>query len=528
MNIYGIKENLQYKQSASLSNIAFRGDNFIKRGWNFVTGKDSYEKSFMPTTSLITEDLDYVVEVRSFVVKNGYNKQQEKSLYNKLYQSLKTNEEREIFRRHFGKYLTEEKRQQPTQSKPQGTTQPRQQGNTRQSSQAVKQGTPYTITECEQQTAKPVTQRTTSNPKTTQVVTQKETTAVKPEVKTITKESLLEEFERIEKEDVPNFVVKIANGTRDTKYNLVEIYNELWETHKELLENDPQTLYRKKLFKNEELKQKIEKEIEEKFRQEGRKYNSTNVVEERIKVFKQMEKDAGFENYAPETLRLGQKLYVLEKQMKEQNVSFVPKAPDQFGDEVEQWQYIQTALKCGTNNIASTMDALSVYEKYALKDLSPTDNYFMLVDLSSCVSVSIDYILDKSGNEYRQSDEDLEKINTILNKFIDIFSENALPGKESCNQGTLTSVVSEFHQYMSKENVIKFIDEAKKISFDQQAYYCFKNYFSSAEFKQGITDDDLPEIQSHIWELGSAVNELPKKELNLGVRRTEKSKFFGY
>ncbi len=485
--------------------------------------KDIFSKEdFEPKNSIIENEYLYVGKVCAHIGKLPTKEKIKEA--KRLYSLLVTQKEKELFKKHFGDLLVEDGSQQTTHS--------RQQGHTRQTSQTAKQGTTQTNQPRTQHVITPnnkvVTQEVVTNPKQTQIVTPKEETVVKPEVKTITKEALWEEFEKLEKEDVPNFVAKIANGTRDTQYNLVEIYYELWKKHKELLENDPQTLYRKELFKNEELKQKIEKEIEERFRQEGRKYNSTNIVEERIKVFKQMEKDAGFENCAPETLRLGQKLYVLENQMKEQNVSFVQKAPEQFCDEVEQWQYIQTALKCGTNNIASTIDALSAYEKYALKDLSPSDNYFMLVDLSSCASVSIDYILEKSKNEYNKSEEDLAKINTILNKFIDIFSKNALPGKESCNQGTLTSVVSKFHRYMSKENVIKFIDEAKKISFDQQAYYCFKNYFSSAEFKQGITDDDLPEIQSHILKLGSVVSELPKKELNLGVRRTEKSKFFGY
>lgn len=366
-----------------------------------------------------------------------------------------------------------------------------------------------------------VTQEVVANPKQTQIVAPKEEIVVKPEKKTISKESLLEEFERIEKEDVPNFVVKIANGTRDTQYNLVEIKSELEKKHKELLENDPLTLFRNDLHKNKELKQEIEKEIEEKFRQEGKKYSSTDIVKERIKTWEQMEKDAGFENYTPETLRLGRKLYVLEKQMKEQNISFVPKVPEQFVSDDEKWKYVNNAIYKIQKNEASAMEALDVFEKYGERRfVSNKTNETSLEVLETNISNYIEEILSKGifKNIYHTK-ESIELTNALLQRFVQVHSKyatNQVDSRSYPDVGNIWHMFSRYKYVENKETMLMMINAMKDLAVDKDEYTSLKYVLKHFDpmLYEAINKNDLQDIEKAFVELGKAVENLPDKYEN--------------
>ena len=463
------------------------------------------DNSFNPSCSISEDETTYVAELCGYLSKKKLSSMELKREYTKIYNSLRTENEQKLYKDYFTKFLIVDESQQPTQPRPQGTrhvNQPR---------------TQHVITP----NNKVVTQEVVTDPKQTQIVTPKEENVAKPEVKTITKEALLEEFEKLEKEDVPNFVAKIANSTRDTQYNLVEIKSELEKKHKELLENDPLTLFRNDLHKNKELKQEIEKELEEKFRQKGKKYSSTDIIKERIKTWEQMEKDAGFENYAPETLRLGRKLYVLEKQMKEQNISFVPKAPEQFASDDEKWKYIHKVLNRAQENEASTMEALAVFEKYGEKRfVSNKTNETSLEVLETNISNYIDEILSKGifENIYHTK-ESIELTNALLQRFVQVHSKyatNQVDSRSYPDVGNIWHMFSRYKYVENKETMLMMINAMKDLAVDKNEYTRLKYFLKHFDPKlyEAINENDLQDIEKNIAELGKVVENLPDKNEN--------------
>lgn len=455
----------------------------------FLSNVFSGEDTFIPKKSIIADEWGYVSEVSSYFSKLSKTRRKGKiaSETHRLFNLLKSQQEKKIFKNHFGMHLYDDTSQQNQLAAQTQHTKPK----------------------------KPVTNPVENKSNKINTIT-KQTSTKKSEI--LSKDSLLKEFESLENDDIPSFVTKIANGTREEQYNLLEIYKELFKKHDELMENDPSTKFKKEI--REKYTEQLKKEIREEFDKSGKKYNSTEVIKETYKRLDKMAQDAGLDNYAPSTLKLGQKLVVLGKQMEEQNISFVPKAPVSFETEEKKWKYINDALWAVPKNEASAMEALEVFEKYGEKRfVDETTSVTSLDDLRTSISGYIDEILSKGIlKNIFHNETSLELTNVLLQRYIQVYSKFATNQIDSRAYPDVKSIWRMFDSYKhiaNKDTILMMINAMKDFAVDKEEYTRLKYFVKhfSPELYESINYNDLQDIEKAIAELGNKVENLPDSYL---------------
>ena len=334
----------------------------------------------------------------------------------------------------------------------------------------------------------------------------------------LSKDTLLKEFESLENDDIPTFVAKIAKSSKEEQYNLLEIYKELFKKHDELMENDPSTKFKKEI--REKYTEQLKKEIREEFDKSGKKYNSTEVIKETYKRLDKMAQDAGLADYEQNTLKSGQKLATLRKQMEEQNISFVSKAPEFFETEERKWNYINEALWAAPKNEASAMDALDVFEKFGEKRfIDETTSVTSLDDLRTSISGYIDEILSKGIlKNIFHNEHCLELTNVLLQRYIQVYSKFATNKIDSRAYPDVKSVWRMFDSYKhiaNKDTMLMMINAMKDFAVDKEEYSRLKYFVKhfSPELYEVINKNDLQDIEKAIVKLGEKVENLPDNYL---------------
>ena len=165
----------------------------------------------------------------------------------------------------------------------------------------------------------------------------------------------VDEFQKTDKDAIPKLVSSIAGGTKEEKQALLDLYTILDKTHSKLPESDPRRI------------------------------------------------------------PLGQKINILEKQMKEKNFSFIPKPPLKFATDNDRIEYLHNVLSLADTNEASAMEAFDIFEKYGNRYVHGVGGCWnSIIELSSTVS----RIVDKSDDKV--ADKALSRYVDLFNKFADI------------------------------------------------------------------------------------------------------------
>lgn len=330
----------------------------------------------------------------------------------------------------------------------------------------------------------------------------------------LSKDTLLKEFESLENDDIPTFVAKIAKSSKEEQYNLLEIYKELFKKHDELMENDPSTKFKKEI--REKYTEQLKKEIREEFDKSGKDYESTDVIKETYKRLDKMAQDAGLADYEQNTLKLGQKLATLRKQMEEQNISFVSKAPESFETEENKWKYIYSALTEMERNEKSLFDAFDVFEKYGSKVyLNPDSSFHTLDDLSSSTTCALDKILEKGWvNSFSHNEKSLEITNRALNRFAKVFSNFATTKINNPSAPDIRIIWQVFDRYeycMNKNTMLTMIKQIQNYVVDKKEYKKLKSLLNHYDPKlyECIKPEDMPELENAVNQLAQKVKNLP-------------------
>src|SRR5574344_1426204 len=261
-----------------------------------------------------------------------------------------------------------------------------------------------------------------------------------PEIPT-SKLPTLDEFQKLEKEDMPALVSKFAKGTREEKESLLDLYTTLDKKHASLLETNP------------------------------------------------------------ERLSLGKKLYVLEKQMTEQNISFVQKAPQTFASETDKIKYLQKTLSRADINEASAMDALSVFEKYGGRyEYKAGERIKYDENGMTDLYVTITRVMDKF---------DPPSADKVMNKYLDIFNKCARIDGDHRDTRFLERFMTHNADKMSESTVGKLIDTLKKYSFESNQAWYARAYFLKSEFTKR-SPEELKRIDIKVKELEEIVKDMPR------------------
>ena len=468
INNLSLKNQIHNKSNTTYSsNVSFNGlfDFFAKK------------QEFFPSCSITDNPIKYAKEV----YKNWENlsKSEINDECKRLYSLLKTEKEQNLFRMHFYAYMPQELKKNKLNTK-----------NTQ---------------------SQPIINKPVITP-TKPHFAQKTLTTI------YTKETILQEFESLENDDIPTFVAKIAKSSKEEQYNLLEIYKELFKKHDELMENDPSMKFKKEI--REKYTEQLKKEIREEFDKSGKDYESTDVIKETYKRLDKMAQDAGLADYEQNTLKLGQKLATLRKQMEEQNISFVSKAPEFFETEERKWNYINEALWAAPKNEASAMDALDVFEKFGEKRfIDETTSVTSLDDLRTSISGYIDEILSKGIlKNIFHNEHCLELTNVLLQRYIQVYSKFATNKIDSRAYPDVKSVWRMFDSYKhiaNKDTMLMMINAMKDFAVDKEEYSRLKYFVKhfSPELYEVINKNDLQDIEKAIVKLGEKVENLPDNYL---------------
>ena len=279
---------------------------------------------------------------------------------------------------------------------------------------------------------------------------------------------LLETFDSATIEEIPQIVSKAAKGTKEHQQLLLSAYNEKSAFHKTLPEG------------------------------------------------------------SPERLALGKKLATLRKQMTEQNISFIQKAPESFASEQEKWDYLYTLYNAPKYNEATIMDYLDQFEKFGGRMYDKNTGKDSLPDVGTVVDCFIDDFLDSNAvldkithkEKYanREADDITKMLNRVVNKYIDIISKFAtteLPEKGySPDSAKLLPFYNHYRSTMTKDTVIKFINAFKNIAVDKQEYKEIRFFLKEGTwdaFYPELKAEDMPDIQKALDEFAKVVENLPEK-----------------
>ena len=212
-------------------------------------------------------------------------------------------------------------------------------------------------------------------------------------------------------------------------------------------------------------------------------------------------KHASLPEESPERLSLGRKLYVLEKQMIEGNISFIPKAPSSFATEADKIKYIKSALHYANTNEASAMDALTVFEKYGSR-----------YEYGSFKAININHgLYDLTIAVERVADKlDAATTDKVINQYLDIFNKYARIDGEYADTRLLLRMIEKNNDKMSENTVSKIIETLKKFSFEKSQTWSVRKYIVSNEFSKR-SPEELARLDVKLKELEEIVKDMPMK-----------------
>ena len=238
----------------------------------------------------------------------------------------------------------------------------------------------------------------------------------------------------------------------------------------------------------------------------SKKIESNPTLSEYTKLCEEFEELRKLDISDPTRKAAAQKLNALEKQMIEQNISFVPKAPESFASDKERWDYLYYRLMgVPVKNEATAIDMLDQFGKLGGKMYDPNTGKDSLMDIGI------------AALSYLDNDKiDADSANRILQKYIDSvfkFATNEIPtGGYSPDAAELLPRYHNFTQLMTKDTVIKFINAFKNIAVDKKQYKDIKYFLKDGSwqiFYPKLKVEDLPDIQKALDEFAAAVENLP-------------------
>ena len=198
---------------------------------------------------------------------------------------------------------------------------------------------------------------------------------------------------------------------------------------------------------------------------------------------------------------MGRTLNKLEKELIENNISFVPKHSGVFLSEQEKIKYIQSALSQASINEASAMDALNVFEKFGSRYQYGSYKAFNTNNGISDLALAVEQIADKL---------DANIADKAMSKYIDLFNKYARVDGEYTDARRLTRLIERNNDKMSEQTVIKFIESLKKFSFERSQTWSIRKYIVENNFSQRGSDE-LLRIESKLLELEDIVKDMPMK-----------------
>jgi len=214
------------------------------------------------------------------------------------------------------------------------------------------------------------------------------------------------------------------------------------------------------------------------------------------------DKWASMSDSDPEKASLGREISKLEELLKENNISFVPKAPAVFADEDEKITYVQCALLEADANEASAMDALSAFEKYGSRYTYGPNNSKNIRTGMADLSLAIDKIADKLESE---------PADRVINKYLDLFNKFARADGEYTDTRLLRLLIERHQSKMSEETVLKLIDTLKKFSFEKAQSWSVRRYILEDAYTKR-TPEELSRIEARLQELEEIVKDMPMKD----------------
>jgi len=203
----------------------------------------------------------------------------------------------------------------------------------------------------------------------------------------------------------------------------------------------------------------------------------------------------------PHKAQIGRKINELERQLKENNVSFVPKAPASFASESEKIKYIQMALLEADVNEASAMDALAVFEKYGSRYTYGPNAKNINTGISD-LALAIEKISDKLEPEVADR---------AISKYLDLFNKYARSDGEYTDTRHLRLLIERHQSKMSEETVLKMIDTLKKFSFEKAQSWSVRRYILEDAYTKR-TPEELSRIEARLRELEEIVKDMPMKD----------------
>lgn len=199
------------------------------------------------------------------------------------------------------------------------------------------------------------------------------------------------------------------------------------------------------------------------------------------------------------------KLKEMERQMIEQNISFVSKAPESFASEKERWDYFYKGIDANVRNEASAMDILDQFSRLGGRMYDKNTGRRSIADIGTAVLI---YANEKATS--------IESSNRILQKYVDSvfkFATNEIPPRGySPDAAELLPAYNNSIKVMTKDTVIKFINAFKNIAVDKQQYIDIKYFLQDGiwqSFYPQLKPQDLPDIQKALDEFAKAVENLP-------------------
>ena len=199
------------------------------------------------------------------------------------------------------------------------------------------------------------------------------------------------------------------------------------------------------------------------------------------------------------------KLKEMERQMIEQNVSFVSKAPESFASEKERWDYFYKGIDANVRNEASAMDILDQFSRLGGRMYDKNTGRRSIADIGTAVLI---YANEKATS--------IESSNRILQKYVDSvfkFATNEIPPRGySPDAAELLPAYNNSIKVMTKDTVIKFINAFKNIAVDKQQYIDIKYFLQDGiwqSFYPQLKPQDLPDIQKALDEFAKVVENLP-------------------
>ena len=206
------------------------------------------------------------------------------------------------------------------------------------------------------------------------------------------------------------------------------------------------------------------------------------------------------------------KLKEMERQMIEQNVSFVSKAPESFASEKERWDYFYKGIDANVRNEASAMDILDQFSRLGGRMYDKNTGRRSIADIGTAVLI---YANEKATS--------IESSNRILQKYVDSvfkFATNEIPPRGySPDAAELLPAYNNSIKVMTKDTVIKFINAFKNIAVDKQQYIDIKYFLQDGiwqSFYPQLKPQDLPDIQKALDEFAKAVENLPYDIMKIG------------